>query len=85
MTSQKLPDICTFIIMLWVGLEEMVHNLQPEMPAERMYLTFTGFALLLSRERCQNKVLAGLVGHSHSNKLDTRQEVKPHIYSTELG
>lgn len=76
---------CTFIIMLWVGLEEMVHNLQPRVPAERRYLLFTGFALLLSREGCQHKVLAGLVGHSHSNRLDTRQELKSHVYRTELG
>lgn len=25
------------------------------------------------------------MGHSHSNRLDTRQEMKPHVYRTELG
>lgn len=76
---------CTFIIMPWVGLEEKMHSLQPEVPAERMYLPFTGFAFLLCREGCQHKVLAGLVGHSQSNRLDTREGVKPHVYRTELG
>lgn len=62
-----------------------MHSLQPEVPAERMYLPFTGFAFLLCREGCQHKVLAGLVGHSQSNRLDTREGVKPHVYRTELG
>lgn len=54
--ARNYQIFCTFIIMLWVGLKEKAHNLQPEVPAEKMYLpTFTGFALLLSREGCQHK------------------------------
>lgn len=68
---------CTFIITLWVGLEEQAQSLRPEVPAERLYLpTSIGIALSLSREGCQHKALAGLVGHSHSKRLETRKGVK---------
>lgn len=71
---------CTFIVTLWVELEEQAHSLWPEVPSERLYLpTSIRVALLLSRERHQLKALVCLLGHSHSKKLETRNDVKPNL------
>lgn len=76
----RIPQtFCTFITMLWVGLEKQARPVAQGASRQAVSPTSIGIAILLGREVCQHKPLAGLMGHSHSKKLETRKGVKPNL------